>query len=75
MNAAKNMGAFIQGYDAIKAATQATVLIIHHSGKDQDKGARGSSAFRASLDVEFNVSREGDDGALILSRTKMKEAE
>ncbi len=74
-NAAKDMGAFIQGCDAIKAATQATVLIIHHSGKDQDKGARGSSAFRAALDVEFNVRREGDGGALILSCTKMKDAE
>ncbi|MFP1773965.1 integrase domain-containing protein [Lonsdalea quercina] len=74
-NAAKDMGVFIQGCDAIKAATQATVLIIHHSGKDQDKGARGSSAFRAALDVEFNVRREGDGAALILSCTKMKDAE
>ncbi|WCG84985.1 AAA family ATPase [Pectobacterium sp. A5351] len=74
-NAAKDMGAFIQGCDAIKAATQATVLIIHHSGKDQDKGARGSSAFRAALDMEFNVRREGEGGALILSCTKMKDAE
>ncbi|EOA1825149.1 helicase RepA family protein [Raoultella planticola] len=74
-NAAKDMGAFIQGCDYIKAATQATVLIIHHSGKDQDKGARGSSAFRAALDVEFNVRREGEGGALILSCTKMKDAE
>lgn len=74
-NAAKDMGAFIQGCDYIKAATQATVLIIHHSGKVQDKGARGSSAFRAALDVEFNVRREGDGGALILSCTKMKDAE
>ncbi|WP_238550849.1 helicase RepA family protein [Dickeya chrysanthemi] len=74
-NAAKDMGAFIQGCDYIKAATQATVLIIHHSGKDQDKGARGSSAFRAALDVEFNVRREADGQALILTCTKMKDAE
>jgi putative DNA primase/helicase len=74
-NAAKDMGAFIQGCDMIKAATLATVLIIHHSGKDQEKGARGSSAFRAALDVEFNVRREGEGGALILSCTKMKDAE
>lgn len=74
-NAAKDMGAFIQGCDVIKAATEATVLVIHHSGKDQDKGARGSSAFRAALDVEFNVRREGEGDALILSCTKMKDAE
>jgi putative DNA primase/helicase len=51
------------------------VLVIHHSGKDLDKGARGSSAFRAALDVEFNVRREGDGGALVLSCTKMKDSE
>lgn len=74
-NAAKDMGAFIQGCDHIKAETGATVLVIHHSGKDLDKGARGSSAFRAALDVEFNVRREGEGGALVLSCTKMKDSE
>ncbi|EKN3336997.1 helicase RepA family protein [Yersinia enterocolitica] len=74
-NAAKDMGAFIQGCDFIKAETGATVLVIHHSGKDLDKGARGSSAFRAALDVEFNVRREGEGGALVLSCTKMKDSE
>jgi hypothetical protein len=31
--------------------------------------------FRAALDAEFNVKREGDGQALILSCTKMKDAE
>lgn len=44
-NAAKDMGAFIQGCDAIKAATQATVLIIHHSGKDRTKGREAPAPF------------------------------
>ncbi|WP_213991236.1 helicase RepA family protein [Sodalis sp. dw_96] len=74
-NAAKDMGAFIQGCDTIKAVTQASVLIVHHSGKDQERGARGSSAFQAALDAEFNVRREGDSNALVLSCTKMKDAE
>lgn len=74
-NTAKDMGAFIQGCDYIKAKTNATVLVVHHSGKDQDKGARGSSAFRAALDAEFNIRRENDKEALILSCTKMKDAD
>lgn len=74
-NAARDMGAFIQGCDYIKAKTRATVLIIHHSGKDEDKGARGSSAFRAALDVEFNVRRQESGPGLVLSCTKMKDAE
>lgn len=74
-NDARDMGAFIEGCDVIKQKTGATVLVIHHSGKDEAKGARGSSSFRAALDTEFNVKREGDGKALILTCTKMKDAE
>ncbi|MBX9265093.1 helicase RepA family protein, partial [Klebsiella pneumoniae] len=74
-NDAKDMGAFIEGCDTIKRETGATVLVVHHSGKDDTKGARGSSAFRAALDAEFNVRREGDGGAIILTCTKVKDAE
>lgn len=74
-NDARDMGAFIEGCDTIKQKTGATVLVVHHSGKDEAKGARGSSSFRAALDAEFNVKREGEGNALILSCTKMKDAE
>ncbi|WP_171858538.1 helicase RepA family protein [Citrobacter freundii] len=74
-NDARDMGAFIEGCDVIKQKTGATVLVVHHSGKDEAKGARGSSSFRAALDAEFNVKREGEGKALILSCTKMKDAE
>ncbi|HEN5127039.1 TPA: AAA family ATPase [Klebsiella quasipneumoniae] len=74
-NDARDMGAFIEGCDVIKQKTGATVLVVHHSGKDEAKGARGSSSFRAALDAEFNVKREGQGQALILSCTKMKDAE
>jgi hypothetical protein len=74
-NDARDMGAFIEGCDTIKQKTGATVLVVHHSGKDEAKGARGSSSFRAALDAEFNVKREGDGKALILACTKMKDSE
>ncbi|MGC6599329.1 helicase RepA family protein [Escherichia coli] len=74
-NDARDMGVFIEGCDVIKRETGATLLVVHHSGKDDTKGARGSSAFRAALDAEFNVRREGDGGAIILTCTKMKDAE
>ena len=74
-NDARDMGAFIEGCDVIKQKTGATVLVVHHSGKDEAKGARGSSSFRAALDAEFNVKREGEGSALILSCTKMKDSE
>ncbi|EOV0286486.1 helicase RepA family protein [Salmonella enterica] len=74
-NDARDMGAFIEGCDTIRRETGATLLVVHHSGKDEGKGARGSSAFRAALDTEFNVRREGEGGAFILTCTKMKDAE
>lgn len=74
-NDARDMGAFIEGCDTIKQKTGATVLVVHHSGKDEAKGARGSSSFRAALDAEFHVKREGEARALVLSCTKMKDSE
>ncbi|CDH05464.1 Putative prophage primase (fragment) (modular protein) [Xenorhabdus bovienii str. oregonense] len=75
-NDSKDMGAFVRGCDELKAKTGASILVVHHSGKDESKGARGSSAFRAALDVEYRINREGKKGgALVITCTKMKDAE
>ncbi|PHM42642.1 AAA family ATPase [Xenorhabdus szentirmaii] len=75
-NDSKDMGAFVRGCDELKAKTGASILVVHHSGKDASKGARGSSAFRAALDVEYKINREGKKGgALVITCTKMKDAE
>lgn len=75
-NLASDMGAFIAGCDMVKATTGATMVLVHHSGKNEENGARGSSAFKAALDAEFLVKREGDRAqSLILRATKMKDAE
>lgn len=75
-NKASDMGAFIAGCDMVKAATGATILLVHHSGKQEANGARGSSAFKAALDAEYLVKREGDKGdSLVLKATKMKDSE
>ncbi|MNY26733.1 hypothetical protein D3C86_1605970 [compost metagenome] len=70
------MGAFIAGCDRIKAETGATILLIHHTGKNEENGARGSSAFRAALDAEYLLKRENkEDASIILTCTKMKDDE
>ncbi|MEX0448017.1 AAA family ATPase, partial [Xenorhabdus sp. SGI246] len=43
-NDSKDMGAFVRGCDELKAKTGASILVVHHSGKDESNGARGSSA-------------------------------
>lgn len=75
-NSSRDMGAFIQGCDTIKQLTGATVLVVHHSGKNVDSGGRGSSSLPAALDVEYRVSRDSEgEQALVLTCSKMKDAE
>ena len=75
-NSSKDMGAFIKGCDTIKQLTGATVLVVHHSGKKEESGPRGSSSLPAALDVEYRVKRDGEDQqALILTCSKMKDSE
>ena len=75
-NSSRDMGAFIKGCDTIKQLTGATVLVVHHSGKNVDSGGRGSSSLPAALDVEYRVSRDGEgEQALVLTCSKMKDAE
>lgn len=54
----------------------ATVVIVHHDGKSETaKDYRGSSDFKASIDVGFHVSNYGDTGRLdkmILRPFKMR---
>lgn len=48
-----------------------TVLLVHHAGKDNGKGARGWSGLRSAVDFEYQVIKEGEVHALTC--TKMKD--
>jgi hypothetical protein len=56
-NSAEEMGEFVRSCEEIRNAFGCHVLIIHHTGKDLTKGSRGSSALRAAVDTEVEVSR------------------
>lgn len=70
-NSGADMGALVRNADAIKTQTGATVLLIHHSGKDGSKGARGHSSFRAALDTEISV--EGANNPRTVTITKQRD--
>lgn len=55
-NAPDDMGAFVRNVDRIRSATGAHLLIVHHSGKDKAKGARGHSSLRAATDTEIEIA-------------------
>jgi hypothetical protein len=56
-NSPEDMGALVNSADFIRQEVEAHVLFIHHSGKDQAKGARGHSSLRAATDTEIEVVR------------------
>lgn len=72
-NASEDMGALVQNMDAIRAATGAHVLWIHHSGKDAAKGARGHSLLRAAVDTEIEVTTDEDGGQRLAKVVKQRE--
>lgn len=55
-NAPDDMGRFVAATAAIREAARTHVLVVHHSGKDTAKGARGHSCLRAATDVELEVT-------------------
>ena len=57
-NSAADMTRFISNLDKIRRAIDGLVLVVHHLGKDVNKGARGHSSFYAALDACISVTRE-----------------
>lgn len=69
-NAGEDVGKALGHCKRIHELTGAMVVLIHHSGKDTTKGARGWSGLRAAADAEIEVVREGDVRALRLTKSK-----
>jgi hypothetical protein len=60
-NSGKDMSEAVKSIDIVRNGTGAHVCIIHHSGKDTARGARGHSSLRAAIDTEIEVIHpEGD---------------
>ena len=70
-NSGQDLGLVISHCKLIHAQTGALVVIIHHSGKDASKGARGWSGLRAAADAEIEITRNGDFRTATI--TKMKD--
>lgn len=72
-NAGEDMGLVLKHCERLHRATGAVVLLIHHTGKDESKGARGWSGIRAAVDSEIEISREQDSDARLALVTKQKD--
>lgn len=69
-NSSEDMGRAIKHCKLLHEATGATIILIHHSGKDAARGARGWSGLKGALDCELEVARCDDDRVLTISKIK-----
>ena len=57
-NSPEDMTGIVSNCDKIRDITGAHVCLVHHSGKDEARGARGHSSLRAATDTEIEITRE-----------------
>jgi hypothetical protein len=71
-NSAKDMGAFIGGLTALHRELGASMLVLHHTGKQATEIERGSSALRAAADAMIYVSKDKNN-TIIVRNNKQKD--
>lgn len=59
-NSQKDMNAYVNGVDRLRDEFGAVIGIVHHTGKDADKGLRGSSSLYAAMDTVIRTDRKGN---------------
>lgn len=59
-NSGQDMGVLIAAATELQRLVRGLVLLVHHTGKDQGRGARGHSSLIAALDAAIEVTRDGD---------------
>ncbi len=74
-NSAKDMGLYIASMKRLLDKTGATVIVVHHSGKDSAKGMRGSTALLGAMDTTIEVVRNANNGPITVAVKKQKDAE
>lgn len=74
-NAASEMNKVVGRITALKEALDTTVLIVHHTGKDAERGARGSSALNAAMETTFEIKRADKAGVIQVRATKQRDLE
>lgn len=72
-NSSKDMSEVIKVVDKIKNYVSASVMLIHHCGKDYTRGLRGSSALLGAVDTCIQVNKK--QNIVELQIEKQKEGE
>jgi len=70
-NSADDFGLILRHIDKHLKPLNVAVIIVHHSGHMDTDRSRGSSAIRAAMDFEYQVSKNGD--TVTMKPTKIKD--
>ena len=74
-NSATDMGIFVRNCDILREQFDCTVLAVHHSGKDVEKGLRGSSALLGAVDTSIALGRKAETQQVCVKNPKQKDVE
>lgn len=69
-NSASDMTALIRNIDLIRESTGAHIMLVHHTGKDTARGARGHSSLRAATDTEIEVMNDDGNRAAVVTKQR-----
>jgi hypothetical protein len=73
-NSSRDVGLAIDVCEAVRHATGATVLVVHHSNKD-GSAERGSTALKGAADAQMRMEKDEKTGVVTLHCIKMKDSE
>jgi len=69
-NSAQEMGLFVAAVEELKTGIACHLLGVHHSGKDETRGARGSNALLGAVDTMVKVKRDDDRLTVTIEKQK-----
>lgn len=69
-NSSKEMGEILQACKRLQGLIGGLVILVHHTGKDNTKGARGHSSLFAALDGAIEVTRLVDRRTWSIAKAK-----
>jgi len=74
-NSSADMGAALSALERIAEALGVLVVVVHHTGKDASRGARGHSSLFAALDTAIELQHDEEAGTRLIKLAKQKDDE
>jgi hypothetical protein len=73
-NDARDMNQFVRFLDKVRDVLDCAILVIHHTGKDEGRGARGSNALTGATDAAFEVQADKRTKSVAIWCRRQKDA-